>query len=151
MSIDVIALAADHAGYAMKAALAADLHALGYQLLDLGTHDGETAVDYPDFGDALAAAIADGRAARGLAICGSGIGIAIAANRHPAVRAALCTSGLMARMARTHNDANVLALGSRVIGIETARDCLHQFLTTDFAGGRHAARVAKLLPQEAHR
>ena len=151
MSIDIIVLAADHAGYAMKAALAADLHALGYQLLDLGTGDGETSVDYPDFGHAIAQAVADGRAGRGVAVCGSGIGIAIAANRNPAARAALCTSGLMARMARLHNDANILVLGSRIIGIEAARDCLNEFLTTDFAGGRHAARVDKLRLQEAVR
>ena len=112
-------------------------------MLDLGTH-GEASVDYPDYGFAIGHAVADGRAARGIAVCGSGIGIAIAANRVAGCRAALCTSGLMARLARTHNDANVLALGSRIIGVEVARDCVHEFLNTAFAGGRHGGRVAKL-------
>ena len=150
MNQDVIAIAADHAGFALKAMLVDDLRAGGHDVLDLGTADGERSVDYPDFGRAVADAIASGRAARGIVVCGSGIGISIAANRNPAVRAALCTSGLMARLARMHNDANVLALGSRIIGIEVARDCLHEFMTTPFAGGRHAARVDKLSLQEAY-
>ena len=139
----LIALASDHAGYALKAALADDLRAAGHQLLDLGP-DGEASVDYPDYGAKLADAIAAGRADRGIAICGSGIGISIAVNRNPAVRCALVTSGLMARLARQHNDANCIALGARIIGIEVARDCVAEFLNTEFAGGRHAARVAKL-------
>jgi ribose 5-phosphate isomerase B len=103
-------------------------------------------VDYPDYGAKLAAAIADGRAARGIAICGSGIGISIAVNRNPAARCALVTSGLMARLARLHNDANCIAIGSRITGIEVARDCVTEFLATEFEGGRHAGRVAKLGP-----
>jgi ribose 5-phosphate isomerase B len=138
-----IALASDHAGFALKADLVRELQAAGHQVLDLGPHD-EASVDYPDFGFALAEAIASGRAVRGIAVCGSGIGISIAVNRNPAVRCALVTSGLMARLAREHNDANCIALGSRIIGIETARDCVTQFLATEFAGGRHAGRVAKL-------
>ena len=138
-----IAFASDHAGFALKALLIEDVREQGHAVIDLGP-DGETPVDYPDYGTRLGEAIADGRARFGIAICGSGIGISIAANRNPAVRAALCTSGLMARLARTHNDANVLALGSRIIGIEVARDCAREFLNTEFAGGRHAARVAKL-------
>lgn len=138
-----IALASDHAGFALKAELLRDLRAAGNDVLDLGP-DGEASVDYPDYGRALGDAIADGRATRGIAICGSGIGIAIAANRNPAVRCALVTSGLMARLARQHNDANCIALGSRIIGIEAARDCVQEFLNTEFAGGRHAGRVAKL-------
>lgn len=138
-----IALAADHAGYALKALLAGELRAQGHEIVDLGADD-ETSVDYPDFGRAIGHAVVAGRAKLGIAVCGSGIGIAIAANRIPGVRAALCTSGLMARYARTHNDANVLALGSRIIGVEVARDCVAEFLATEFAGGRHAARVAKL-------
>lgn len=144
-----IALAADHAGFALKALLADKLRAQGYAVLDLGTDSAERSVDYPDYGRAVAEAVASGRASRGVAVCGSGIGMDIAANRNPAVRAALCTSGLMARLARSHNDANVLVLGSRIIGVEVARDCLHEFLTTDFLGGRHAARVGKLSLQEA--
>ena len=139
----IIALASDHAGYALKALLVEELRAAGHVLLDLGPLD-EASVDYPDFGAKLASAIADGEAARGIAICGSGIGISIAVNRNPAARCALVTTGLMARLARQHNDANCIALGSRIIGIEVARDCVQEFLATEFAGGRHAARVAKL-------
>lgn len=138
-----IALAADHAGFALKALLADELRGAGHDVLDLGTH-GEASVDYPDYGFAVAQAVTSGRAAHGIAVCGSGIGIAIAANRVAGARAALCTSGLMARMARTHNDANILVLGSRIIGVEVARDCVHEFLNTAFEGGRHAGRVAKL-------
>jgi ribose 5-phosphate isomerase B len=138
-----IALASDHAGFALKAELVRELQTAGHDVLDLGPHD-EASVDYPDFGFALAEAIASGRAARGIAVCGSGIGISIAVNRNPAMRCALVTSGLMARLARQHNDANCIALGSRIIGIEVARDCVSEFLNTEFAGGRHAGRVAKL-------
>jgi ribose 5-phosphate isomerase B len=138
-----IALASDHAGHALKAMLAGELRAAGHEVLDLGPDD-EASVDYPDFGAALGAAIADGRAARGIAVCGSGIGISIAINRNPAARCALVTSGLMARLARQHNDANCIALGSRIIGADVARDCVREFLDTAFEGGRHAARVAKL-------
>lgn len=143
MNRATIAIASDHAGFALKAMLVAELRDAGHVLFDLGP-DGEASVDYPDYGVRVADAIADGLASFGIAICGSGIGISIAANRNPAVRAALCTSGLMARLARQHNDANILALGSRIIGIEVARDCVQEFLNTEFAGGRHAARVAKL-------
>lgn len=138
-----VVLASDHAGFALKQALAEDVRMLGHEVLDLGPYS-EASVDYPDFGRALGEAIAAGRATRGIAVCGSGIGISIAVNRVAGVRCALVTSGLMARLARQHNDANALALGSRIIGIETARDCVREFLTTDFEGGRHAGRVAKL-------
>ena len=137
-----IALASDHAGYALKALLVDELRAAGHEVLDLGPA-GEDRVDYPDYGAALAAAIADGRASRGIAICGSGIGISIAVNREPLVRCALVTDGLMARLARLHNDANCIALGARLIGVDTARDCVQAFLETEFEGGRHAGRVAK--------
>jgi len=139
----VIALASDHAGYALKAQLVDDLRAAGHEVLDLGPAD-EARVDYPDFGFALGRALSEGRATRGIAICGSGIGISIAVNRVPQARCALVTSGLMARLARQHNDANCIALGSRLTGIDMARDCVTEFLTTDFEGGRHAVRVAKL-------
>ena len=147
MSRETIAIGADHAGYAMKAQLAADLGRMGYDVLDLGTNS-EVSVDYPDFGFAVAQAVKGGRASKGILVCGTGIGMAIAANRDPAIRAALCTGGLMARFAREHNDANVLALGSRIIGIEAARECVRQFLSTSYAGGRHADRVAKLTHPE---
>ena len=143
MAQDTIAIASDHAGFALKKRLADELARLGFEVLDLGTHSAD-AVDYPDYGAALAAAIADGRAGRGVAVCGSGIGISIAANRSPAVRAAPCHDALSARLAREHNDANVLALGARVIGEDAACDCLRVFLSTEFEGGRHARRVAKL-------
>jgi ribose 5-phosphate isomerase B len=116
---------------------------MGYAVLDLGTDDTES-VDYPDYGQALAHAVQEGRAERGVLICGTGIGISMAANRFSGVRAALCHDETSARLAREHNDANVLALGARMLGIEVAKDCLRAFLTTDFAGGRHTRRVAKI-------
>jgi ribose 5-phosphate isomerase B len=140
---ETIAVASDHAGFELKSALAPVLAEQGFAILDLGTHDRQS-VDYPDFAAAMAGAIKDGRAARGLLICGTGIGISIAANRHPGIRAALCHDGLTARLARQHNDANILVLGGRLIGIETAKDCLATFLSTPFDGGRHTGRVAKL-------
>ncbi len=116
---------------------------MGHEVLDLGTN-GTGSVDYPDYGGALAEAIASGKADRGVAVCGTGIGISIAINRHPGVRAAPCHDETSARLARAHNDANVLALGARLIGSEVAKDCLRAFLETGFDEGRHAARVAKL-------
>jgi ribose 5-phosphate isomerase B len=143
MSDRVVAIASDHAGYGLKQELAEELGKLGAQLLDLGTHD-EQSVDYPDFGHAIADAIENGRAERGVLVCGTGIGISIAANRNPAVRAAPCHDATITRLARQHNDANVLALGARTIGAEVAKDCLRVFLETPFEGGRHERRVAKL-------
>ncbi|WCL52998.1 ribose 5-phosphate isomerase B [Gimibacter soli] len=143
MSAKPIALASDHAGYALKEKVKEWLKARGYEALDLGAHSLDS-VDYPDFGTAVGEAIASGKAERGVIVCGSGIGISIAANRNPAVRAALCQSGLMARLSRQHNDANVLALGARLIGDEVAIDCLNEFLDTPFEGGRHQRRVDKL-------
>lgn len=143
MSRPVVALAADHAGFELKNKLRRQIEELGYQVLDLGT-DAAESVDYPDFGRALAEAIASGRADRGIAVCGTGIGIGIAANRNPRIRAAVCHDALTARLSRQHNDANVLALGARIIGEEVARDCVAEFLKTEFQGGRHARRVAKL-------
>ena len=140
---ETIALASDHAGVELKAALKAALAERGFEPLDLGTHDAAS-VDYPDMADALAATIAEGRAARGVLICGTGIGISIAANRHKGVRAALCHDSTSARLCRQHNDANVLALGARLIGVEVAKDCLATFLATPFEGGRHQRRVDKL-------
>ena len=138
-----IAIASDHAAVALKATLTAWLREVGHDVLDLGT-DGSASVDYPDYGFAIAEALADGRAERGVALCGSGIGIAIAANRHPACRCAQVAEPLSARLARTHNDANAIAMGARLIGEEMAKACLEAFLTTDFAGGRHQHRVDKL-------
>ncbi len=143
MSKKPIALASDHAGYELKMALADVLKSMGHEILDLGT-DGTASVDYPDYGHALAEALVSGAADRGVAVCGTGIGISIAVNRHRGVRAAPCHDETSARLAREHNDANVLALGARLIGTEVAKDCLKTFLETEFAQGRHAPRVAKL-------
>lgn len=140
---ETIAIASDHAGVELKDLLAAEIVSMGHAVLDLGT-GGTASVDYPDFANALAAALADGRAKRGVLICGTGIGIAMAANRHRHVRAAVCHDAVSARLARAHNDANVLALGARLIGVEVAKDCLRTFLATAFEGGRHGRRVAKL-------
>jgi ribose 5-phosphate isomerase B len=138
-----IGIAADHAGFSLKTLIANELRKQGYELQDLGTHS-EDRVDYPDFGYALANEIAKGTITRGIAACGSGIGISIALNRNPKVRAALCHDVTSARLARQHNDANVLVLGGRVIGPEAALDCVRMFLNTPFEGGRHAGRVEKL-------
>lgn len=138
-----IVIASDHAAVSMKADLVQWLGDEEHEVLDLGTH-GNASVDYPDYGYALAQALADGRAERGVALCGSGIGIMIAANRNPAVRCALVAEPLSASLARSHNDANAIAMGARLIGPEMARACVSAFLSTDFLGGRHCARVDKL-------
>lgn len=138
-----IALAADHAGYELKDALIAWLREAGHEAIDLGTN-GPESVDYPDFGARLACAIAAGEAERGIAICGSGIGIAIAANRNPGCRCAQVNEPLSASLARTHNDANAIALGARLIGVDMAKACVTAFLSTDFEGGRHQRRVDQL-------
>ena len=149
-----IAIASDHAAVAMKAELAAWLREAGHEVADLGTN-GEARVDYPDYGYILADAVAHGEAEYGVALCGSGIGISIAANRHPAVRCALVSEPLSARLAREHNDANVIALGARLIGLDMAKACVEAFLTTPFAGAndptsRHCARVGKLAHPRFH-
>ncbi|MCB2065798.1 MAG: RpiB/LacA/LacB family sugar-phosphate isomerase [Erythrobacter sp.] len=143
-----IAIASDHAAIAMKAELREWLVELGHEVADLGP-DSADSVDYPDFGYLLASVVAEGTAERGVALCGSGIGISIAVNRNPAVRCALVSEPLSAALAREHNDANVIAMGARVIGIELAKANLTAFLGTDFAGAndpssRHQRRVDKL-------
>lgn len=143
-----VAIASDHAAVALKTVLADSMRAAGHEVIDLGT-DGSVSVDYPDYGFAVAEALADGRAERGVALCGSGIGIAIAANRHPACRCALVSEPLSARLARTHNDANAIAMGARLIGEEMAKACLDAFLSTEFEGGRHQHRVDKLFKEFA--
>jgi ribose 5-phosphate isomerase B len=136
---------ADHAGLELKRLLAAELQKRGLSVVDFGTHSSESC-DYPDFAQALGSALARGEIERGLLVCGTGVGMSIAANRNPAVRAVVCSEPLSARMARSHNDANVLCLGARVIGEGTALDVLSAFLGASFEGGRHARRVAKLTP-----
>jgi ribose 5-phosphate isomerase B len=138
-----IALAADHAGFQLKDELAAWLLEAGHEVTDLGTN-GPESVDYPQYGANLAAEVASGRAERGIAVCGSGLGISIAVNRNTACRCARVDDPLSARLAREHNDANVLALGARLIGHDMARACVTAFLGTDFAGGRHQRRVDQL-------
>ncbi|NDF11506.1 MAG: ribose 5-phosphate isomerase B [Proteobacteria bacterium] len=140
---ETVAIASDHAGVELKEALKGELKLLGLTPLDLGT-TGPTSVDYPDFANALAEALKNGKAARGVLICGSGIGISIAANRHKHIRAALCHNEEVAVLSRQHNDANVLALGARVVSDAQAKKILRAFFTTDFEGGRHARRVEKM-------
>jgi ribose 5-phosphate isomerase B len=137
------AISADHAGYVLKDELASWLVEQGHEVEDLGTN-GPESVDYPRYGAMLAEALADGRADRGITVCGSGIGVAIAANRNPACRCAQVAEPLSASLARQHNDANAIALGARLIGIEMAKACVTAFLTSDFLGGRHQRRVDQL-------
>ncbi|HUB97984.1 MAG TPA: ribose 5-phosphate isomerase B [Stellaceae bacterium] len=140
---ETVAIAADHGGVDLKSLILPELRALGLTVLDLGTLSRDP-VDYPDYAAALVRAIVEGRADRGVLVCGTGIGMSIAANRHRAIRAALCHDATTARLARQHNDANVLCLGGRVLGSEAAKDCVKTFFTTSFLGGHHSPRVAKL-------
>ncbi|OAA31912.1 ribose 5-phosphate isomerase [Kosmotoga arenicorallina S304] len=138
-----IAIASDHAGYFLKQDLIPYLKELGHDVKDLGT-DSENSVDYPDFAKKLAEEIKTGTQDRGILICGTGIGMSIAANRYKGVRAALCLIPEMAELSRKHNDANVLVLAGRLMGVELARWVVKKFLDTDFEGGRHARRVLKI-------
>ncbi len=139
-----VAVASDHAGVELKENIKDLLEKeLGFIVLDLGTHDTQS-VDYPDFANAMAGTLLKGGADLGVLICGSGIGISIAANRHKNIRAALCHNEETAKLARQHNNANVLALGARTLDNKTALKCVRTFFTTDFEGGRHEKRVAKL-------
>ncbi len=140
---ETIAIASDHAGFELKQELKKDLMDMGFTVLDLGA-DSLESVDYPDFGYALSGAMKEGKATRGVLVCGSGIGISIAANRHSEIRAALIHDALGARMSRLHNDANVICFGGRTVGPDVARDSLKVFLETEFEGGRHSRRVDKL-------
>ncbi|WP_340313508.1 ribose 5-phosphate isomerase B [Rhizorhabdus argentea] len=147
---EIVAIASDHAAFDLKAALVLWLREEGHEVRDLGP-DSTASVDYPDYGYRLAEAIALGEATKGIALCGSGIGISIAVNRHPAARCALVSEVLSARLAREHNDANVIALGARLIGIEQAKACASAFLSTPFGGDRHARRVDKLTHPRFHK
>lgn len=144
------AIGSDHAGFALKAVVVDHLRSLGHDVDDLGTHDTER-VDYPDFGAAVGRSVADGSTDLGICVCGSGIGIAIAANKVPGVRAATIHDATSGRLAREHNDANVICLGERLLGEQVALDAVDAFVEARFEGGRHAGRVAKLdalLPQD---
>ncbi|MCW1403161.1 ribose 5-phosphate isomerase B [Novosphingobium sp. MW5] len=138
-----IAIASDHAAVDLKTALREYLIGLGHEVADLGPETADR-VDYPDYGYKLASVIADGTAERGVALCGSGIGISIAVNRNPKLRCALVSEPLSAALAREHNDANCIAMGARLTGEDMAKACLDAFLSTDFGGGRHTGRVEKL-------
>ncbi len=140
-----VALGCDHAGFPLKAAVAAQLARDGFDVVDCGTDSGAR-VDYPDFAHAVCRKVAAGAARLGVLICGSGVGMSIAANRHPGIRCVLAADATTARLSRAHNDANVLALGARLTGEEQAADILRAFLDTDYEGGRHDQRLAKLAP-----
>ena len=138
-----VALGADHGGFRLKEVIKQHIGRQDIEVTDFGT-DSPEAVDYPDFAQMVGRAVADGAADFGILVCGTGIGMAIAANKTPGIRAALCTDSYMARMSRQHNDANILALGERVIGEGVALDIVENFLSSDFERGRHAARVGKI-------
>lgn len=149
-----LVVGSDHAGIELKAAVAEHLQAAGHDVTDLGTHDASS-VDYPDYGAAVGRAVVGGGADLGVAVCGSGIGIAIAANKVPGVRAATVHDATSARLAREHNDANVLCLGQRLTGVQVALDAVDAWLAASFGGGRHQGRVDKIsaldqVPQDQH-
>lgn len=135
-----VVLGADHGGYELKEAIRIHLEAQGFKILDVGTHSKDS-VDYPVYGFAVGDAVLKGEADLGIAICGTGQGISMTANKLPGIRCAVCSETFSARMAREHNNANVLALGGRVIGVGLALDIVDIFLKTEFAGGRHARRI----------
>ena len=141
--MSTIAVGSDHAGYSLKQRLATELRTLGHEVLDLGAHDADR-VDYPDFGAAVGRAVAGAEADLGVCVCGSGIGIAMAANKVPGVRAAPVHDAMSARLARQHNDANVLCLGERLLDPDVASEAVRAWLDAEFEGGRHVGRVAKL-------
>lgn len=139
----MIAVGSDHGGYALKTEIIKHLEEKGYKIKDFGTCDCKS-VDYPEYGLAVAEAIKDGECEKGIVICGTGLGISMAANKVPGIRAAVCTDSYMARMSREHNDANILALGGRVIGIDIALEIVNVWISTEFVGGRHKTRVDKI-------
>jgi ribose 5-phosphate isomerase B len=143
MSDQAIGIAVDHGGFPLKQAVIEEIRAANLDVLDLGT-DNEESVDYPDFADKLVNAMKAGQVSRGVLICGTGIGISIAANRHPGIRAALCCDEQTAALSRQHNDANVICFAGRTTGEVKARNLVRIFLETEFEGGRHARRVGKL-------
>src|SRR3990170_8487530 len=144
----VIALGADHAGWELKEALKAWLIETGHQILDFGTHSPES-VDYPDYAREVAESVASGKAERGLLVCGTGIGMAMTANKVPGIRAALCSDPFMARMSREHNDANILTLSGRLMDKELGLEILRMWLSTEFAGGRHERRLGKIAQNQS--
>jgi ribose 5-phosphate isomerase B len=145
---EVIPIGADHAGYELKERLVRELRALGYEPLDVGTH-GPASTDYPDYAHQVAGKVEHHEAARGVLLCGSGLGMSYAANRHPGVRAAVVWSPEVARLAREHNDANVLIVPARFVSEDEGVEILKTWLTTDFAGGRHTRRIEKIEPSQS--
>jgi len=143
MTVKTIAIAADHGGVELKTAIISALKDRGIEVFDFGTNSSDS-VDYPDYAQAVAKSIIDGQSEAGILVCGSGIGMSIAANRFPEVRAALAHDRLSAELCRQHNNANVLCLGARIVGDAKALDCVDAFISTEFEGGRHALRVAKM-------
>lgn len=143
-----ICIGSDHAGFELKEAVKAHVLILGHELEDVGTYEPTASVDYPDYGRLVARQVVAGACDVGIVICGTGIGISIAANKVRGARAALCTDPYMARMARAHNNANILAMGGRVVGVGLALDIVDAFLSTDFEGGRHGLRVEKIMALE---
>ncbi len=142
-----VGVACDHAGLHLKAEAVAALKELGHTVEDLGTNS-DVSVDYPDYANAVARGVAGGKYERGVLVCGTGIGMSITANKTHGIRAALCTTEFEARMARAHNDANVLCMGERVLGLGVAHDIVRVFFTTPFEGGRHEGRVEKIKASE---
>ena len=138
-----VAIGCDHAGFEYKERLISFLEGKGIAFKDFGTHSADS-VDYPDFAHPVSSAVENGESAFGILLCGSANGVAITANKHQGIRAAICWGEELAQLARLHNNANVLCLGARLTGADVAKDCLKVFLTTDFEGGRHENRVAKL-------
>ena len=143
MSQKTIAVGADHGGYKLKQELAKQLQGMGFTVLDFGT-DNSDAVDYPDIAEVVVSALLDGEAEQGVLVCGSGIGMSIAANRHDGIRAALCSDEELAELARQHNNANILVLGERLMELSVAKQCVKKFFLSEFQGGRHLRRVKKL-------
>jgi len=141
----MIALGSDHAGFEYKEKIKTVLAELNIACRDFGANSKDSS-DYPDFAHSVAQAVSSGECDRGILVCGTGIGMSIVANKHRGVRAAACESTTAARLARQHNDANILTLGERITGWETAADIVRTFLTTDFQGGRHAKRIGKIQP-----
>src|SRR5437879_11453794 len=146
----VVPLGADDAGFPLKEDPKAGLISRGHDVVDLGTHSAES-VDYPDFAVGVGSAVSAGKADRGVLVCGTGIGMAMAANKVPGVRAAACSDAFTARMSREHNDANILAVGARITGRDTAIEILETWLVAEFAGGRHARRVDKIVELDRSR
>lgn len=143
MTNKVIAFGCDHAGFHLKGALMEAAQAFDHYVIDLGTHSTDS-VDYPDFANKVVNALKTGQASLGVIICGTGIGMSMAANRHPGIRAAVCHTELEARLAREHNNANILCVGGRILGTDQAKSCLAAFLSAHFEGGRHSQRVTKI-------